>query len=80
MAQTKEEEVPERKEHMIHVIDDGDDEYVIMLKQTGCYAEHLTLQDCYFEKKDWRACKSEMLAFKKCMTFKKGKGDVGVNK
>ncbi|KAK4893868.1 hypothetical protein LTR27_007894 [Elasticomyces elasticus] len=28
--------------------------------------ENTTLNDCFFEKKDWRACKDEMEAFKQC--------------
>ncbi|RMZ19159.1 hypothetical protein D0859_16851 [Hortaea werneckii] len=33
---------------------------------TGCSDENAKLNDCFFEKKDWRACKDEMEAFKQC--------------
>ncbi|KIV84388.1 hypothetical protein PV11_00171 [Exophiala sideris] len=27
---------------------------------TGCADEQLRMNDCYYEKKDWRACKNEV--------------------
>ncbi|KIW32769.1 uncharacterized protein PV07_04292 [Cladophialophora immunda] len=27
---------------------------------TGCSEEQLRMNDCYYEKKDWRACKAEI--------------------
>ncbi|KAL2366256.1 hypothetical protein RJZ56_000713 [Blastomyces dermatitidis] len=33
---------------------------------TGCAAEQLKMNDCYYEKRDWRACKKEMEAFREC--------------
>lgn len=59
-------EAPERREHEIN----DDDDYIIMLKKTGCYAEHLSLQDCYYDNRDWRKCKKEMEIFKRCMNLK----------
>ncbi|KAH0837009.1 hypothetical protein FOPE_04863 [Fonsecaea pedrosoi] len=40
--------------------------------ENGCRAlmaeteEQLRMNDCYYEKKDWRACKAEMEAFRQC--------------
>ncbi|ORY61434.1 uncharacterized protein BCR38DRAFT_34735 [Pseudomassariella vexata] len=28
--------------------------------------ENMKMTDCYYEKKDWRACKDEMEAFRQC--------------
>ncbi|KAJ3088862.1 hypothetical protein HK102_007759 [Quaeritorhiza haematococci] len=50
--------------------DDEEDPYVVRLKQSGCYDQHITLQDCYWDKKDWRQCQSEIRAFRECF-FKK---------
>ncbi|EME88572.1 uncharacterized protein MYCFIDRAFT_125149, partial [Pseudocercospora fijiensis CIRAD86] len=33
---------------------------------TGCADENAILNDCFRDKKDWRACKDEMEAFKQC--------------
>ncbi|KAI1619041.1 hypothetical protein EDD36DRAFT_427699 [Exophiala viscosa] len=33
---------------------------------TGCAEEQLRMNDCYYDKKDWRACKNEMEAFRQC--------------
>ncbi|KFH47516.1 Cytochrome oxidase assembly factor-like protein [Hapsidospora chrysogenum ATCC 11550] len=33
---------------------------------TGCAEENAKMTDCYFEKKDWRACAKEMEQFKQC--------------
>ncbi|KAH9877160.1 hypothetical protein IAQ61_002523 [Plenodomus lingam] len=33
---------------------------------TGCADENAKLTDCYYEKKDWRACKAEMEIFRQC--------------
>ncbi|EXJ90357.1 hypothetical protein A1O1_03456, partial [Capronia coronata CBS 617.96] len=32
----------------------------------GCTEEQLRMNDCYYDKKDWRACKNEMEAFRQC--------------
>jgi cytochrome c oxidase assembly factor 4 len=32
--------------------------------------ENTKLNDCFFETKDWRKCKPEMEAFKKCWAAK----------
>ncbi|PPJ59916.1 hypothetical protein CBER1_08316 [Cercospora berteroae] len=42
------------------------DEWDKRIFSTGCSDENATLNDCFREKKDWRACKGEMEAFKQC--------------
>ncbi|KAI2608035.1 CHCH domain-containing protein [Hypoxylon sp. NC1633] len=46
--------------------DDEPDEWDKRIFSTGCADENAKLTDCYFEKKDWRACKKEMEIFKAC--------------
>ncbi|CAK3916749.1 hypothetical protein CB0940_06453 [Lecanosticta acicola] len=47
--------------------DDGEpDEWDKRIFSTGCADENATLNDCFRDKKDWRACKDEMKAFKQC--------------
>ncbi|RKU42995.1 hypothetical protein DL546_002013 [Coniochaeta pulveracea] len=46
--------------------DDEPDEWDKRIFSTGCADENSKLTDCYFEKKDWRACKDEMLRFRQC--------------
>ncbi|KAK4984817.1 hypothetical protein LTR66_008372 [Elasticomyces elasticus] len=46
--------------------DDEPDEWDKRIFSTGCALENTKLNDCFYEKKDWRACKEEMQAFKEC--------------
>ncbi|KAK6395605.1 hypothetical protein LTR65_010623 [Meristemomyces frigidus] len=46
--------------------DDEPDEWDKRIFSTGCSDENASLNNCFFEKKDWRACKGEMEAFKQC--------------
>ncbi|KAF1986980.1 CHCH domain-containing protein [Aulographum hederae CBS 113979] len=46
--------------------DDEPDEWDKRIFSTGCADENAKLTDCYYEKKDWRECQSEMAAFKQC--------------
>jgi cytochrome c oxidase assembly factor 4 len=46
--------------------DDEEDPYITRIKKSGCFKEHEALQDCYYEKKDWRSCREEMIAFRAC--------------
>ncbi|KAF2165810.1 hypothetical protein M409DRAFT_24097 [Zasmidium cellare ATCC 36951] len=46
--------------------DDEPDEWDKRIFSTGCADENTTLNDCFRDKKDWRACKDEMEAFKQC--------------
>ncbi|KAF2761146.1 hypothetical protein EJ05DRAFT_497704 [Pseudovirgaria hyperparasitica] len=46
--------------------DDDADEWDKRIDNTGCAVENARMTDCYYEKKDWRACKAEMDAFRKC--------------
>ncbi|KAL4880691.1 hypothetical protein BJY04DRAFT_190648 [Aspergillus karnatakaensis] len=41
---------------------------------TGCSVEQDKLNECYWAKKDWRACKKEMDLFRAC--WKKQGNDV----
>ncbi|EEU47238.1 uncharacterized protein NECHADRAFT_103661 [Fusarium vanettenii 77-13-4] len=40
--------------------DDEPDEWDKRIFSTGCAEENTKMTDCYFEKKDWRACASEV--------------------
>ncbi|KAI5360388.1 Putative cytochrome oxidase assembly factor 4 [Septoria linicola] len=42
--------------------DDEPDEWDKRIFSTGCSDENATLNDCFREKKDWRACKDEVSA------------------
>ncbi|UNI22792.1 hypothetical protein JDV02_008648 [Purpureocillium takamizusanense] len=46
--------------------DDEPDDWDKRIFSTGCADENAKMTDCYFEKKDWRACTAEMEAFKQC--------------
>ncbi|KAK4230148.1 hypothetical protein QBC38DRAFT_470116 [Podospora fimiseda] len=46
--------------------DDEPDEWDKRIFSTGCAVENAKLTDCYYEKKDWRACKAEMEKFRQC--------------
>ncbi|KAI9746714.1 MAG: hypothetical protein M1818_000428 [Claussenomyces sp. TS43310] len=46
--------------------DDEPDEWDKRIFSTGCADENTKMNDCFFEKKDWRLCKSELENFKQC--------------
>ncbi|KAI0973494.1 hypothetical protein F4678DRAFT_426909 [Xylaria arbuscula] len=46
--------------------DDEPDEWDKRIFSTGCADENSTLTECYWVKKDWRACKKEMEIFRAC--------------
>ncbi|KAF2453261.1 CHCH domain-containing protein [Lineolata rhizophorae] len=46
--------------------DEEPDDWDKRIFSTGCADENARLTDCYYEKKDWRACKHEMEAFREC--------------
>ncbi|KAK3332224.1 hypothetical protein B0T19DRAFT_439081 [Cercophora scortea] len=46
--------------------DDEPDEWDKRIFSTGCADENAKMTDCYYEKKDWRACKDEMERFRRC--------------
>ncbi|OAL00613.1 hypothetical protein IQ06DRAFT_293907 [Phaeosphaeriaceae sp. SRC1lsM3a] len=48
------------------LIDDEPDDWDKRIFSTGCADENTKLTDCYYEKKDWRACKQEMETFRQC--------------
>ncbi|PFH61634.1 hypothetical protein XA68_16809 [Ophiocordyceps unilateralis] len=45
---------------------DEPDEWDKRIFSTGCAEENAKLTDCYFDKKDWRACTAEMESFRQC--------------
>ncbi|KAI9205418.1 uncharacterized protein BJ171DRAFT_412547, partial [Polychytrium aggregatum] len=47
---------------------DDEDPYITRIKRSGCYDEHIALQDCHWDTKDWRLCRQQMSAFKRCMS------------
>ncbi|EWY89039.1 hypothetical protein FOYG_10018 [Fusarium oxysporum NRRL 32931] len=40
--------------------DDEPDEWDKRIFSTGCADENAKMTDCYFEKKDWRACAADV--------------------
>ncbi|KFY55147.1 hypothetical protein V496_07096 [Pseudogymnoascus sp. VKM F-4515 (FW-2607)] len=48
------------------VDDDEPDEWDKRIFSTGCAAENTKMNDCFYEKKDWRQCKEELENFKLC--------------
>ncbi|KAI1153328.1 hypothetical protein F4825DRAFT_449624 [Nemania diffusa] len=48
------------------VDDDEPDEWDKRIFSTGCADENANLTDCYWKKKDWRACKEELAIFRAC--------------
>ncbi|OBT42173.1 hypothetical protein VE00_06829 [Pseudogymnoascus sp. WSF 3629] len=41
------------------VDDDEPDEWDKRIFSTGCATENTKMNDCFYEKKDWRQCKEE---------------------
>lgn len=48
------------EKHVSTSQDDELDEWDARIQRGGCMQEHLKLQDCYFDTKDWRKCKDEV--------------------
>lgn len=49
-------------------LDENQTETVVdKLTKIGCLNEHYKVQDCFFEKKDWRKCQVEVKEFKACL-------------
>ncbi|KAF7188748.1 Cytochrome oxidase assembly factor 4 [Pseudocercospora fuligena] len=46
--------------------DDEPDEWDKRIFSTGCADENATLNDCFRDKKDWRACKDEIAQTTDC--------------
>lgn len=46
--------------------DDEPDDWDKRIFSTGCSAEQTKMNDCYFDKKDWRTCRKEMEIFREC--------------
>ncbi|KAG0637449.1 hypothetical protein HOY80DRAFT_889658 [Tuber brumale] len=62
--------VPQNTPPREQVEDDEPDAWDKRISDTGCAAENTRLNDCFFEKKDWRMCQKEMEAFKECWRLK----------
>ncbi|KAH6571070.1 hypothetical protein BASA50_003696 [Batrachochytrium salamandrivorans] len=45
---------------------DEEDPWITRIKRSGCFSEHEAMQDCYYDKKDWRQCREAMAAFRLC--------------
>ncbi|KAF3026537.1 hypothetical protein E8E14_013797 [Neopestalotiopsis sp. 37M] len=57
----------ENKQQAAAAVDDDEpDDWDKRIFSTGCADENMKMTDCYFEKKDWRACKKEMEVFREC--------------
>ncbi|KTW31840.1 uncharacterized protein T551_01101 [Pneumocystis jirovecii RU7] len=41
-----------------------------ILNSSGCIQERETLQECYYEKRDWRLCSEELKRFRQCWTLR----------
>ncbi|KAL4975844.1 hypothetical protein BDW66DRAFT_136463 [Aspergillus desertorum] len=46
--------------------DDELDDWDKRIFSTGCAVEQDKLNECYWAKKDWRACKEQMDLFREC--------------
>ena len=44
-----------------------EDFFNVTIQRSGCGREHHALQDCYWERGDWRKCTNEMTQFRQCM-------------
>ncbi|XP_015787081.1 cytochrome c oxidase assembly factor 4 homolog, mitochondrial [Tetranychus urticae] len=47
--------------------EEQDDPVTLAIKKTGCLQYHFDVQECMYEKRDWRACKDQVSLFKECM-------------
>ncbi|KAL2259357.1 hypothetical protein VTK26DRAFT_6994 [Humicola hyalothermophila] len=65
-AQPNSEERPAAAAAAVVNDDDEPDEWDKRIFSTGCADENAKMTDCYYEKKDWRACKDEMERFREC--------------
>ncbi|BCR88121.1 coiled-coil-helix-coiled-coil-helix domain-containing protein [Aspergillus chevalieri] len=59
MSNNKDKVLPE-------VEDDEPDDWDKRIFSTGCAIEQDKLNDCFFNKKDWRKCQKQMAAFREC--------------
>ena len=51
---------------MANEADDVRDPFDDGIRNSGCQTQHEQLQECYQKFHDWRKCKEEMDAFKRC--------------
>ncbi|KAK0615668.1 hypothetical protein B0T17DRAFT_538745 [Bombardia bombarda] len=61
-----ESEIKQQQRSTAELQDDEPDDWDKRIFSTGCADENTKLTDCYYEKKDWRACKTEMDRFRQC--------------
>ena len=47
--------------------DNEEDPIINKLSKIGCLEKHYSVQDCYFEAKDWRKCIKEVKEFQDCV-------------
>lgn len=47
--------------------EEEEDFFNVTIQRSGCSAAHYNLQDCYYDKGDWRKCTQEMTTFRECM-------------
>ncbi|KAH8555791.1 hypothetical protein BGW37DRAFT_147795 [Umbelopsis sp. PMI_123] len=59
----------------ISVQDEDEDAYDVRIQKTGCQEENDKLLICYADKRDWRLCNAEMLAFRNC--YQRNKQNAG---
>ncbi|CAD6506341.1 BgTH12-07267 [Blumeria graminis f. sp. triticale] len=48
------------------VEDDEPDDWDKRIISTGCAEENVKMNECFYEKRDWRVCKTELEKFKQC--------------
>lgn len=63
---SKKEDNPPVEPEVEEEDDDEPDEWDKRIFSTGCAEEQLKMNDCYYDKKDWRSCQKEMEAFREC--------------
>ncbi|TLD37508.1 hypothetical protein E2P81_ATG04320 [Venturia nashicola] len=59
------------------VEEDEPDEWDKRIFSTGCSEENAKMTDCYFETRDWRACKKEVRLSRLDNIHPQGKADSG---
>ncbi|KAI9846796.1 MAG: hypothetical protein M1837_003645 [Sclerophora amabilis] len=51
---------PDSTQNNATIEDDEPDDWDKRIFSTGCSVENTAMNDCFFGKKDWRACKKEV--------------------
>jgi cytochrome c oxidase assembly factor 4 len=50
----------------LRMAEEEEDEYILRIKRTGCYEQHIKLLECHFDTKDFRKCITQMQDFRDC--------------